>query len=53
MTAEPISERMLPAQSEPPPSGWRRLLFRLTGGVLNTGTSAADREAWSSGPPRR
>ena len=42
--ADMTSERMLRAQSEPPPSGWRRLLFRLTGGLLNAGPSGADRE---------
>ncbi|MGD9735953.1 MAG: AAA family ATPase [Solirubrobacterales bacterium] len=42
--ADMTSERMLRAQSEPPPSGWRRLLFRLSGGMLNAGPSAADRE---------
>lgn len=42
--ADMTSERMLRVRSEPPPSGWRRLLFRLTAGVVNTGPSAADRE---------
>lgn len=42
--ADMTSERVLRAQSEPPPSGWRRLLFRMTGGVMNAGPSAADRE---------
>ena len=40
--ADVTQERMLRAQTEPPPSGWRRLLFRLTGGLLNAGPSAAD-----------
>lgn len=36
------SERMLRAQAEAPQSGWRRILFALTGGVLNLGPSPAD-----------
>jgi putative peptide zinc metalloprotease protein len=31
------SERMLRAQADPPDAGWRRLLFRATGGVVNLG----------------
>jgi putative peptide zinc metalloprotease protein len=38
------SERMLRAEVEAPPSGWRRLLFQATRGVINPGPSAADRE---------
>ena len=36
------SERMLRPQSEVPQSGWRRLLFLATGGVLNVGPTAAE-----------
>lgn len=42
--ADMTTEHMLRAQSEPPPSGWRRLLFQVTGGILNPGPSATDRE---------
>lgn len=38
------SERMLRAQSEPPQSGWRRLLYEMSGGLVNLGPSAADVE---------
>lgn len=38
------SERMLRAQAEAPPRGWRRALFRATRGIVNPGPSAADRE---------
>jgi putative peptide zinc metalloprotease protein len=40
--ADITSERMLRAQAEPPPSGWRRALFQLTRGLVNPGPSAAD-----------
>ena len=40
--ADVTQERMLRAQVDAPPSGWRRLLFRLTGGLINAGPSAAD-----------
>ena len=40
--ADVTSERMLREHAEAPPSGWRRLLFRLTGGLVNAGPSAAD-----------
>ena len=42
--ADITSERMLRAQAEAPPSGWRRALFQLTRGAINPGPSAADRE---------
>jgi putative peptide zinc metalloprotease protein len=35
---------MLRAQTEPPPCGWRRLLFTLTRGLVNPGPSVADLE---------
>ncbi len=41
--ADITSERMLRAQAEPPPSGWRRALFQVTRGLVNPGPSAADR----------
>ncbi len=36
------SERMLRPQADPAREGWRRLLFRLTGGAINLGPSAAE-----------
>jgi putative peptide zinc metalloprotease protein len=42
--ADITSERMLRAQAEPPPSGWRRALFQMTRGLVNPGPSAADRD---------
>lgn len=42
--ADVTSERMLRAQAEPPPSGWRRAMFVATRGLVNPGPSAADRE---------
>lgn len=42
--ADITSERMLRAQAEPPPSGWRRALFQVTRGLVNPGPSAADRD---------
>lgn len=36
------SERMLRPRSEPPSSGLRRLLFQVTGGLLNLGPSVAE-----------
>lgn len=41
--ADVTQERMLRAHAEAPPSGWRRLLFHMTGGLINAGPSAADR----------
>ncbi len=40
--ADMTPERMLRAQAEPPPSGWRRAVFLLTRGLVNLGPSAAD-----------
>ena len=40
--ADVTPERMLRAQAEAPPSGWRRMLFLLTGGLINPGPSVAD-----------
>lgn len=40
--ADVTSERMLRAQAEAPPSGWRRAVFLLTRGLVNLGPSAAD-----------
>jgi putative peptide zinc metalloprotease protein len=40
--ADVTQERMLRAHAEAPPSGWRRLLFRMTGGLINAGPSGAD-----------
>lgn len=36
------SERMLRAQAEPARDGWRRLVFQLTGGLVNPGPSATE-----------
>ncbi len=36
------SETMLRARAQPPRSGWRRIVFRLTGGAVNPGPSAAE-----------
>lgn len=36
------SERMLRPQAEPPSAGFRRALFRVTGGLINLGPSAAE-----------
>lgn len=38
------SERMLRPEVEAPHSGWRRLLYEMTGGLVNLGPSAADIE---------
>jgi putative peptide zinc metalloprotease protein len=35
-------ERMLRRRSAPPATGWRRLLYRVTGGVINLGPSPAE-----------
>jgi putative peptide zinc metalloprotease protein len=40
--ADVTQERMLRAPAQAPPSGWRRFLFHLTGGLINAGPSAAD-----------
>jgi putative peptide zinc metalloprotease protein len=40
--ADVTQERMLRAPAEAPPSGWRRFLFHLTGGLINAGPSTAD-----------
>jgi len=40
--ADVTQERMLRAPAEAPPSGWRRFLFKLTGGLVNAGPSASD-----------
>lgn len=40
--ADVTQERMLRAPVEAPPSGWRRFLFHITGGLINAGPSAAD-----------
>jgi len=40
--ADVTSERMLRAQAEAPPSGWRRALFQLSRGLVNPGPSKAD-----------
>lgn len=42
--ADVTSERMLRAQAQAPPHGWRRMLFTLTCGLVNPGLSRADRE---------
>lgn len=42
--ADMTSERMLRAQAEAPPSGWRRAVFQITRGMINPGLSAPDRE---------
>jgi Mrp family chromosome partitioning ATPase len=36
------SERMLRAQAEPARGGWRRLLFQLSGGLVNLGPSPTE-----------
>jgi len=36
------SERMLRPQAEAPRTGWRRVLFQLTGGLVNLGPSEAE-----------
>jgi putative peptide zinc metalloprotease protein len=36
------SERMLRPEADPARAGWRRLLFRLSGGLVNLGPSAAE-----------
>lgn len=36
------SERMLRAHAEAPQGGWRRVVYALTGGLVNLGPSAAD-----------
>lgn len=38
------SERMLRGQSEAPQVGWRKVLYELTGGMVNLGPGAADLE---------
>ncbi len=40
--ADVTQERMLRAPAVAPPSGWRRFVFRMTGGLINAGPSAAD-----------
>jgi len=40
--ADVTQERMLRAPAEAPPSGWRRFLFKLTGGLINAGPSTSD-----------
>src|SRR5215211_5311077 len=40
--ADFTSERMLRRRSAPPAAGWRRLLYRGTGGVINLGPSSAE-----------
>ena len=40
--SEFTAERMLRRRSAPPVSGWRRGLYRVSGGVINLGPSAAE-----------
>jgi putative peptide zinc metalloprotease protein len=40
--SEFTSERMLRAEADPARGGWRRLLFHLTGGLVNLGPSPAE-----------
>jgi len=41
--AEFTAERMLRRRSVPPARGWRRVLYRATGGLVDLGPSAAER----------
>jgi putative peptide zinc metalloprotease protein len=41
-SADFTSERMLRPQAEAPRSGWRRLLFQVSGGLVNLGPSEAE-----------